>query len=121
MLKNILSLFSFKKKKKLPETFEDAVEYVKKNFVIDNSYFTGMDIRNELGLWTPNSVLVKHMVERFGIFHPDDIYLLIKEAILNLSFNLQDSVQLLKDRYKKNIRKGAPITKPPTTFKSWEV
>lgn len=63
---------------RMPETFEEAVEYVANRIepdTVDSPFFHfsgGMAVRNTLGLWHKESPLYKHMLERFGLCHADD-------------------------------------------------
>lgn len=102
MLNFLREIFSRKPKKVLPVTFEEAVQYVRENFVIDDCYYSGMNIRNELGLWYPESKLRDHMKETYGIDHPDDIYYLIKKALMDLSFSMEKELKYLNAYYKKD-------------------
>lgn len=69
------------------ETYEEAIDFVC-NYVIDEKTVTepffhfgvGMQIRNGLDLWKKESPLHKHMLERFGLCHADDTYMLISNA-----------------------------------------
>lgn len=70
----------------MPHTFEEAVDFVcdvinKKTVTQPGFHFTGgMSIRNGLDLWNKSGELNKHMVERFGLCHADDLGALITNA-----------------------------------------
>lgn len=69
-----------------PVTFEEAVDYVCSRIEADTvsdpmfHFSGGMAMRNGLGLWHRDSSLNKHMVERFGLCHGDDLGMLISHA-----------------------------------------
>lgn len=71
---------------KLPETFEEAVEFVAnriENDTVEKPFFHmtgGMAVRNSLGLWNKESALYQHMQQRFGLCHADDTGSLITSA-----------------------------------------
>ena len=71
---------------RMPETFEEAVEYVVQRIditTVEDPYFHhigGMAMRNDLGLWIKESPLHQHMVARFGLCHADDTGALISKA-----------------------------------------
>lgn len=72
---------------RLPETFEEAVEYLycctAEKTLSDPAFHlrNGMWVRDHLGLWQKDSKLYKHMQERFGLCHADDTGSLIVSAV----------------------------------------
>lgn len=70
----------------VPMTFEDAVGLVSSQIGCDTvtnpgfHFSGGMAMRNSLGLWDRHGLLHKHMVERFGLCHADDMSMLISHA-----------------------------------------
>lgn len=84
----------------LPKTVEEAVDYYIPRFEGMESYFKdmtedgfasfchsqlsggiGMKIRNELGFWTKDSDIYKHMKKVHHLKHPDDMSDLILRQI----------------------------------------
>jgi hypothetical protein len=67
----------------LPTTVRDVVDDIIKTmpessrlYILNNhdiSWFSGMAIRNNYGLWNPESPIRKNAAETYKIAHPDDI------------------------------------------------
>lgn len=70
----------------MPQTFEEAVNWLCNKVEPDTirdpffHFSGGMHTRNTLSLWDKESPLHKHMVERFGLCHADDMSMLISGA-----------------------------------------
>ena len=60
----------------IPENLEDAVQ-----LIAERPGLSTPGIRNELGLWNPESVLRAHFAKTYGIAHPDDISAMIFRAV----------------------------------------
>lgn len=81
-------------KNDIPETLEEAVEFIIEKNVDQLSelakedmskyhFSAGMNIRNAWGLWDKNSTLHKHFESRFGLWHADDMSGLIFHCFHN--------------------------------------
>jgi hypothetical protein len=81
-------------------TFEEAVDFV---IMLDSPTFTGMTLRNGLGLWNKESALSQHMVQRFGLCHADDTGMLISLAatakVQRIEYDIDADVQRCKDHW----------------------
>jgi hypothetical protein len=102
-------MFNFFKKKKVSrvKTFDDAVNFLIKNFNnknFNNPYWhhnDGRDLRNDLNLWSNESPIVVFMKNNYGITHADDISgLILNAAIAKLSdaeFDLKEQSKYYLD------------------------
>lgn len=92
-----------------PETFEQAVDYVAARIDHDTvshpmfHWTGGMNVRNTLRLWQPDSALHRHMLERFGLCHADDTGALITSAahakVNGTVYDINADVERFKDHW----------------------
>jgi hypothetical protein len=99
----------------VPETFEEAVQEISDELneselpteqanVAFYHHGYGTALRNEWGLWT-DSVLAKHMKQRFGIGHADDMSgLIMGKAFADYrgeEFDIDAEIQRYKEHWKR--------------------
>lgn len=103
-------------KNRIPETLEECVEAMievnlkqidclRKEDMNKYHFSTGMQMRNEWGLWDKNSTLYKHFKERFGLWHADDTSSLImtcfKNAINGTTWEINSEVKRYLDHWER--------------------
>lgn len=115
---------SFFKKRKVDKvkTFDDAVNYLIKNFNnknFSNPYWhhnDGRKLRNDLNLWNRDTPLCLFMKNKYNITHPDDISGLIlnaaKSKLNSINFDLAKEAKFYSDYWDKisnNVKIRNPI------------
>ncbi len=79
---------------------QEEANYLKRVRISELHHGLGTDLRNGWGLWHDTFPLTKHMRERFGLCHADDLSTILLEAMLAHFRGIKFDPQSCADHYK---------------------